>query len=128
MCILWYCGSLEGLLAAFRSLEGLLGALGERLGDVLEALEGLVEASWKPLGGLLRASGSWETAWKPFLRDFTCFYTHFQGTGTAWKPFLRVFTCFEANSSFSEHLQNRKPTYHLHDNGENLACMGTGSA
>ena len=67
MCILWYCGSLEGLLAAFRSLEGLLGALGERLGDVLEALEGLLEASWKPLGGLLRASGSWETAWKPCL-------------------------------------------------------------
>ena len=95
MCILWYCGSLEGLLAAFRSLEGLLGALGERLGDVLEALEGLLEASWKPLGGLLRASGSWETAWKPFLRV------------------LRVFT---TNSSFSEHLQNRKPAYHLHDN------------
>ena len=68
MCILWYCGSLEGLLAAFRSLEGLLGALGERLGDVLGALEGLLEASWKPLGGLLRASGSWVSAWMPFLR------------------------------------------------------------
>ena len=92
MCILWYCGSLEGLLAAFRSLEGLLGALGERLGDVLEALEGLLEASWKPLGGLLRASGSWEaskeapgTAWKPFLRVFTCFFTHFRGTWRTWE-------------------------------------------
>ena len=84
MCILWYCGSLEGLLAAFRSLEGLLGALGERLGDVLEALEGLVEASWKPLGGLLRASGSWEASK--------------EAPGTAWKPFLHVFTCFYANS------------------------------
>ena len=96
MCILWYCGSLEGLLAAFRSLEGLLGALGERLGDVLEALEGLLEASWKPLGGLLRASGSREaskeppgTTWKRFLRVFTCFYTHCgenlacTGTGSA---------------------------------------------
>ena len=78
MCILWYCGSLEGILAAFRSLEGLLGALGERLGDVLEALEGLLEASWKPLGGLLRASGSREASKEPPGTPpdaiFTCFY------------------------------------------------------
>ncbi len=88
MCILWYCGSLEGLLAACRSLEWLLGALGELLGDFLEALEGLVEASWKPLGGLLRASGSWETAWKPFLRVLRVF------TRILWVPggFLSSFS------------------------------------
>ena len=80
MCILWYCGSLEGLLAAFRSLKGLLGALGERLGDVLGALEGLLEASWKSLGGLLRASGSREASKEP--------------PGTTWKRFLRVLRVF----------------------------------
>ena len=84
------------VLGGSLSIGERLGALGERLGDVLAALEGLLEASWKPLGGLLRASGSWEaskeppgTAWKPFLRVFTCFYTHcgenlaYMGTGSA---------------------------------------------
>ena len=59
-----------------------MGALGERLGDVLGALESLLEASWKPLGGRLRATGSREASKEP--------------PGTTWQRFLRVFTCFSS--------------------------------
>ena len=60
-----------------------MGALGEPLGNVLGALEGLLEGCWKPLGGVLRPAGSREASKEPpgttgtrFLRVFTWFYTH----------------------------------------------------
>ena len=57
ICILWYLGSLEGLLAAFRSLEGLW----EPFGGLWETFWGLWKASWK-------------AAWRPLASKNTCFY------------------------------------------------------
>ena len=101
--VLWVPG---GSLSSF-SQPG--GALGSPWGDVLEALEGLVEASWKPLGGLLRASGGWETAWKPFLRVLRVFTRIFEEPGPPGSDFYMFLPVF--------HALGRKPGYH-----------GTGSA
>ena len=79
-----------GPRSSFSKPGGAQGALWGPLGDVLGALEGLLEASWKPLGDLLRPYGSQEatkeppgTAWKPFLRVFTCVLLDFKGTWPA---------------------------------------------